>query len=112
VPNGSAHVMAEVSNADKTIKLSRLKYWLLLAANLTAGAITPLSLAPYDFWPAAILGLMIFFASLAFFPRRYFWQALMFGLGLFGTGASWVYVSIHDFGQTSPPLAMVLTGIL
>ncbi len=111
MPNGSAHVMAEVSNADKTIKLSRLKYWLLLAANLTAGAITPLSLAPYDFWPAAILGLMIFFASLAFFPRRYFWQALMFGLGLFGTGASWVYVSIHDFGQTSPPLAMVLTGI-
>ena len=32
-----------------------------------------------------------------------------YGLGVFGNGASWVYVSIHDYGYTAAPLAALLT---
>ena len=32
----------------------------------------------------------------------------MFGLGLFGSGVSWVYISIHIYGAASVPLAAFL----
>ncbi|EWG98941.1 hypothetical protein Q427_27785 [Halomonas sp. BC04] len=34
-----------------------------------------------------------------------------YGVGLFGSGASWVYVSIHDYGYTGVPLALFLTTL-
>lgn len=75
-----------------------------------AGALLTLSLAPFDLWPAAIVGC----AFLAFLlasctPRQAFWRGWLFGLGLFGSGASWVYVSINVYGNASPVLAGFLT---
>ena len=35
-----------------------------------------------------------------------------FGLGAFGVGVSWVYVSLHDFGQMPAPLAILAVVIL
>jgi apolipoprotein N-acyltransferase len=37
------------------------------------------------------------------------WLTLLFGLGMFGTGASWVHVSISQFGSSSQSLAVFLT---
>lgn len=44
-------------------------------------------------------------------PIPPFLTALIFSCGFFGTGVSWVYVSIYQFGMTSKPLAIILTGI-
>ena len=40
--------------------------------------------------------------------HRAAWLGFVFGLGLFGAGASWVYVSIHEFGFMPAPLAAFL----
>ncbi len=43
-------------------------------------------------------------------PRQTFITCLFFGTGLYATGASWVYVSIHQYGQASMLLATLLTA--
>jgi apolipoprotein N-acyltransferase len=69
-----------------------------------------LAFAPAAFFPLALLT----FALLVHFwvdatPRRAFWSGYAFGLGLFGAGVSWVYVSLHTFGAMPLPLAALAT---
>ncbi len=74
------------------------------------GALLPLSLAPFDWWWFAPLPLLayLWLSQNISYPRRY-WRSFLFGLGYFGSGASWVYVSIHDYGDAPMPLAVLLT---
>lgn len=77
-----------------------------------AGALLTLSLAPFSFWPAGIAGTALFGYSLSTCSRRTAaWRGWLFGTGLFGSGASWVYVSIHVYGAAPVPLAALLTVI-
>ncbi|UTW06579.1 apolipoprotein N-acyltransferase [Pseudomonas benzenivorans] len=77
---------------------------------LAAGAITPLALAPFDLWPLAILSIALFYLGLRdLHSRQAAWRGWCYGFGLFAAGTSWVYVSIHDYGAASPPLAALLT---
>jgi len=81
-------------------------------AALVAGAILPLSLAPFHFYPLAVLSLLMMFLSWQHVsPRQAFWRGSLFGIGLFGVGISWVFVAIHVFGQASVLLAGLLTGL-
>ncbi len=74
------------------------------------GVAVTLSLAPYNFWPLAIFATACLFALLqAQTLKMSAWFGWCFGLGLFGSGASWVYVSIHDFGHLSVGLSSLLT---
>lgn len=86
-------------------------------ASAAAGGLMTLSLAPYDFWVCGLLSL----SALAWLllrasggqplrGRSAWWIAFCYGLGLFGTGGSWVYVSITEFGNSSVPLGLALTG--
>jgi len=42
-------------------------------------------------------------------PRRAARLGFLFGLGHFGLGVSWIYVSLHDFGDMPAPLAALAT---
>jgi len=81
-------------------------------AALIAGALTTLSAAPFSLWWLAPIAAGLFYAGLS---RQTGKQAALrgwcYGLGMFGTGTSWVYVSIHDYGYTSMPLAVFLTAL-
>ncbi len=87
----------------------------LLAA--FAGWLLPLSFAPYNFWYVTPLAICVLMFALQGRNYRqtskasYSVLGWFFGLGLFGNGASWVYISIHDFGYTGVPLALLLTMI-
>jgi apolipoprotein N-acyltransferase len=75
-----------------------------------AGAAAVPGFAPIGFFPIALLSFawLIHLWSGAS-PRRAFWTGFLFGLGLFGAGVSWVYVSLSQFGGMPPPLAALAT---
>ena len=81
-----------------------------LALAAFAGALAPLSFSPIDWWPLALLSAAVFYVLLQnTSPRRAALLSWCYGFGLFGAGVSWVYVSIHDYGNAPPALAGLLT---
>lgn len=84
-------------------------YLKFLAVGI-AGACLPLAFAPLNLWPVAIVSLAVLFQSwLRCSVWQAFWLGLCFGIGFFGIGVSWVFVSIHDYGYTAAPLAALIT---
>ncbi len=81
-----------------------------LLLSLIAGGLVPLGLAPFNWWPLPVLAVALWFLCLqSTTPREAGRLGVAFGGGLFGVGASWIYVSIHDYGMTGPLLAAVIT---
>lgn len=77
---------------------------------LFAGAATTLALAPFDIWPLAILSIALLYLGLRdLTPGQATLRGWCYGFGLFVSGTSWVYVSIHDYGSAPMPLAALLT---
>ena len=77
-----------------------------------AGAILPLAFAPHNYWPLAFLGIALLLHKwLHANTRSAFVLGWVFGLGFFGIGISWVFVSIHDYGYTDVPLAAFITAM-
>jgi apolipoprotein N-acyltransferase len=78
---------------------------------LAAGALTPLGFAPWEAWPAAVAGLAGLFALwLSASPARAALRGWLFGVGLFGVGASWVRESFQ-FSEVPAPAAIGLTAL-
>ncbi|ABI55752.1 apolipoprotein N-acyltransferase [Alkalilimnicola ehrlichii MLHE-1] len=78
---------------------------------LVAGAALPLAFAPLGWWPLALLSPVVLFLLAAELPARAArWAAWCYGIGYFGAGVSWVYVSIHQFGGAPPLLAGLTTA--
>jgi apolipoprotein N-acyltransferase len=77
---------------------------------LFAGAIYPLGFSPFYLFPLTVLSLAVLFALWSTQGlRRGAWLGFVFGLGLFGVGASWVFVTMHTFGNMDTPLAALAT---
>lgn len=82
----------------------------LLAAG--AGTLVTLSLSPFDVAAAGVAALVaLLFLLRGCKPGMAFVRGWFFGVGMYGSGASWVYVSIHVHGNAAVPLAVVLTLI-
>ena len=81
------------------------------AAAFVAGAAAVLGFSPVDFFPATLAALVVLvhFWMRAASPRAAFEFGYFFGLGLYGAGASWVYVSLNRFGAMPMPLAAAAT---
>jgi apolipoprotein N-acyltransferase len=80
-----------------------LAAFLLGAATVLGFA--PIGLAPLPFFSAA--GLLWLWQKAA--PRRAAALGFAYGLGLFLAGVSWVYISLHDYGDMPAPLAAIAT---
>ncbi len=77
---------------------------------LLAGAATVLAFAPVGFYPLALASFAVLIHLwMRAAPRACFRSGFAFGLGLFGGGVSWVYVSLSQFGGMPAPLAGLAT---
>jgi len=77
---------------------------------LIAGASTTLAFAPFNFFVFALLtpgALYLLLKKQS--VKQALWLGWLFGLGFFGSGVSWVYVSIHTYGNTHAIPAALLT---
>ena len=70
----------------------------------------PLAFSPFDLFPIAILApAVLFWLWREGSAARAAWRGLLFGVGMFGVGVSWVFVSMHNFGNMPAPLAAFAT---
>ncbi len=91
---------------------SRVKALASLLVPIISGALFVPGLAPMSAWPSTLLSI----AALLYLMHRKSQQSAfligwLYGVGLFGAGVSWVYVSIQVHGQPPPLLAGTLTAL-
>ncbi len=86
------------------------RLWPLCA--LLAGAVHAISFAPWNLPWLQVLALAVLFALSArsSSARGAALLGFAFGMGWFGVGISWVYVSMHDYGLMPAALAGVATA--
>ena len=80
--------------------------------SLVAGGLLPLAFAPFHFFVFALVSLaLLFWMWLDVSPKRAAFRGWLFGLGMYGVGVSWVYVSIHTYGGVPFALSLFLTAL-
>lgn len=84
--------------------------FLSITLTLAAGALYVIGFAPFNLWVAPIISLSV----LAFcLNERNKWEAaligLFFGLGMMGTGVSWIYNSISNYSSATNEQAIMVT---
>lgn len=94
------------------IKHSLQSAWSKDILALIAGLILPFSFAPFGFYFLAFISPAILMMQwLAVTPKRAFWRGWLFGLGFYGVGVSWVFVSIHVYGYASIGFSLLATTV-
>jgi apolipoprotein N-acyltransferase len=92
----------------------RLRPRQALTLALLAGAVHALAFAPANLPWLELLALgAVFELALGAATWRSAWRiGFAFGLGWFGVGISWIYLSLHGHGDLSAPLALLATAAL
>ena len=85
---------------------------LQLLVVLLAGASIAPSLAPFSVpYFVFIAPALLYLCSANKTVKQASWLGYLFGIGFFGSGVSWVFVSISEHSQTPLPVAVALTGL-
>jgi apolipoprotein N-acyltransferase len=75
-----------------------------------AGALSVLAYSPFNLWWLSIASLTLLLSIVYQRPELSgFKLGYCFGLGMFGFGVSWVFNSLHEFGQAPVIFALLLT---
>jgi apolipoprotein N-acyltransferase len=84
------------------------------ALPLALGALSVLGFAPFYFYPIIIISLasLIYIWRSCETPKQAAFMGFMYGLGLFGTGIYWIYISLHSFGGMPAIMAGFSTFVL
>ncbi|MBU2546460.1 MAG: apolipoprotein N-acyltransferase [Gammaproteobacteria bacterium] len=91
----------------------KTKFIFLNILVLLAGGIMPFAFAPMHLFPLAPLSIAaLLWAWLhADSPKACAIFGFLFGIGMFGVGVSWVYISIHVYGNTNVFLSVLITAL-
>ena len=105
--------MNSIVNPHKIVNIRHafIKYGLVFCS-FFSGLLIPFGFAPFHLPGLAILGMALLFAQLHQKSlKQSFFTGFGFGLGFFGFGVSWIYVSIHNYGHLNVPVSACITGL-
>lgn len=87
-----------------------MKKWLPYILCLCSGALLTTAFAPFYGWPVAMLAVMVLaWQQQLCSTKRAALLGYVFGFGFFSTSVSWVYISIHVYGNTNIFFSALLT---
>ena len=93
--------------------MEKLKNWKWELVSPLMGGLLTLAFAPYNFSYTALPVLMfLYWVWSEFSPGKGMLIGYLFGLGMFGSGLWWVFVSIHEYGGADVISAILLTLLL
>jgi apolipoprotein N-acyltransferase len=98
---------------SKAKKLNEQRILLDFLLPPLLGILATLGFAPFDWYPLTVLafaGLMALWWRAN--PKRAAWRGWLFGLGHFGSGVYWVFVSTYYYGGAPLPVAVLLVCLL
>ncbi len=98
--------------ADLKEYYKKISPYLVYVTALVGGSVFCYGFAPFNMSIAAILSpALLLWCLNKRSTSQAFLIGLCYGIGMFGMGTNWVYVSIHDYGYTTAWLATVITGL-
>ena len=78
--------------------------------SLLAGLLCTLGFSPFDYGFIPIISMLLLFKSIYLLPcKQSSICGFLFGIGLFATGISWVFVSIYSFSDAGFVISLLLT---
>ena len=81
-------------------------------ATVLLGAVMTLTFAPFSWWWLGPLALALYNHALNTPScRGGFWRGWLFGSGMFVSGVSWIYVSMHTYGGIAMPVAALIAAL-
>lgn len=102
-----------VNRLLKAAPITRLGVLWRYGLALFAGAVLPLAFAPVGWsWLAVLSPAVLFILAAGLTKRPSLWAAYLFGLGYFGVGVSWVFISISRYGSGLVMATLVTMGFV
>ena len=96
------------------IRDSKHNVSLYLITTFLLGVLTVLGFAPFYLFPVPVItiALLLHFWRKSETPLQAALLGFCFGMGMFGAGVTWIYVSLHEFGAMPISIAVLFLIIL